>query len=64
MPPKYALVCWPDNRFGAPSCIYLSGVEDALKRGAYVVAIEDDELCGVPVERPQAQADGDGGDAA
>jgi hypothetical protein len=44
-PPRYALVIWPLKGMG---CIHLHAVDDAVKRGAIVIAREDIELC-VPV---------------
>lgn len=49
--PRYALIVWPDAYDQTlPCCITFDGLPDAQKRGAVVIAREDDETCGrVPV---------------
>lgn len=68
-PPTFALVLWPDAYDKTlPSCIYISGLEDARQRGGLVIAVEDAEMC-APVQvfnapRVIPQADGDSGNDA
>jgi hypothetical protein len=48
--PRFAMVVWPDALDQTlPSCIYLDGVDDAVKRGALLIGREDAEMFGVPV---------------
>lgn len=43
--PKYAMVRWPDALDQTlPSCILLACVDDAVQKGAVVIAREDAEL--------------------
>lgn len=44
--PRFAWVLWPDSFDPTvPSCISLDGIAAALKRGAILVGVEDEELC-------------------
>lgn len=48
--PRFALVVWPESE--SPACIYLDAVEDAVRRGAVVIAREPEGAAYAPVIRP------------